>query len=69
MNEELRQDLIQRNSLAQACVDPALFPGNYDNYSLYFDRMAFLMNYFFIHLKPILLFLFSFFNYRITPRG
>jgi len=26
MNEELRQDLIQRNSLAQACVDPALFP-------------------------------------------
>jgi len=26
MNEELRQDLIQRNSLAQACVDPSLFP-------------------------------------------
>ena len=28
MNDELRQDLIQRNSLAQASVDPSAFPGN-----------------------------------------
>ena len=34
MNEELRLDLIQRNSLAQACVDPALFPGNCEYCSL-----------------------------------
>lgn len=28
VNEELRLDLIQRNSLTLATVDPALFPGN-----------------------------------------
>ena len=27
INEELRQDLIQRNTLTLATVDPALFPG------------------------------------------